>query len=84
MKQLEHYPVPIAARQKCAYLRKMTSFRGKLRIIEIIILYFSVPKNEKILIYSALDIDMDKGSKFLTKLWCYIGSKYYKIIFFID
>ena len=84
MKQLEHYPVPIAARQKCAYLRKMTSFRGKLRIIEIIILYFSVPKNEKILIYSALDIDMDKGSKFLTELWCCIGSKYYKIILFID
>lgn len=41
---------------------------GKMRIIEIIVLYFSVPKNEKILIYSALDIDMDKGSKFLTKL----------------
>lgn len=36
------------------------------------------------LIYSALDIDMDKGSKFLTKLWCRIGSKYYKIILFID
>ena len=33
---------------------------------------------------SALDIDMDKGSKFLTKLWCCIESKYYKITLFID